>query len=393
MSQITAPILLDSTGQDIAQSLRVLSGRKPTSWEGVVAAVNSGRGAAALPVGTQMEDTWGSYAALWDTVHHDSNGNLYLHWHYTAPQNLPFDAPEAIYAAGSGGLAAGTYYISIGSAFGSGWTTARHIQFTLTRAMQAGDQLVIDCGADNTVNPTAGRTWSVFHAGGTEVLETGVTSNGTSGSELGTVGAVNVNRSNGQLNAISRAVYGYSRWSQSALRQYLNSTEAAGAWWTPQNIWDRPPAQHGSVAGFLAGCSAEFLDVLRPVEVSTTLSTQEGFTDTSETTWDRIFLPSLQEIYAVTQVADTEGEDWDYYKTLAGEAGLSGRFVRFNNYPFLLKYGIAAQSTPYANWLRSPDTGNAYSIWRINSAGAVGVHDACMAIKVAPACKIMKSGG
>ena len=285
-------------------------------WGGLKVLVNNLTAEHEFPVGSQIMDTWAknadtSYQSVWDVVDYDADKNLYLKWHYGIPDSVQFDAPEAIYYAGSGGLAAGTYHIDIGSAYGDGWKTSKSIQFTLQNALAEGAQIYIDCATNNAVDPTNGRTGYVFTSGNaTTPSETFTTSNGTGGTSLGTIGNDSAQKPNGNLNAIARVVYGYGRWSQSAIRQYLNSEAAAGGWWTAQNGWDRPPAQHNSLRGFLAGCPSDFLGILEPVDVVTALNTVEGYTETSEVTHDRIFLPSLQQMYINPQIANVEGEDW-----------------------------------------------------------------------------------
>ena len=297
----------ESTLQQIAARLKnvrsnvnVLAGGIADNWDAIWKIVQAGKAAAQLPVGTQIVDSWAlsdgaadKYDAVWDVVHHYANGDVALNWHWALPNEVQFDAPEAIYYAPSAGLAAGTYYISIGTNYGNGWSTSKHIQFTLTAAMAEGDQLYIDCGGTQTNDPTNNRNWYVYAQGSTTAKQSGTTSDGTEGLSLGTIGATNTAKPEGNLNAIQRAIYGYGRWSQSAIRQWLNSEAVAGYWWTPQNPWDRPPGDAASVRGFLAGCSPEFLEVLKPVDVITALNTVQGFTDQTETTQDRIFLPAL----------------------------------------------------------------------------------------------------
>ena len=314
-----------------------------------------------------------------------------MKWHYAFPDAVPFDEPEAIYYAGAGGLAAGTYNIPIGSAYGEGWQVGKAIQFTLNNAMDEGDQLVINCGTNANNDPTNGRTWNVYAAGSTTSKDTGTTSNGTSGTSLGTIGNVNAHRTNGQLNAISHVVYGSGRWKHSAIRQWLNSAKAAGSWWTAQNPWDRPPSVAASLRGFLAGLSPDLLAILEPVDVVTALNTQEGFAEETETTQDLIFLPSLEEMYITQQLADVEGVPWDYFKTLADEAGLSGRFAQYGTYPVLITYNASNTTSPVYVWLRSAYRGYANIAWNVGNSGDVRTHGAYGTLRGCPACKIRKS--
>ena len=367
--------------------------KTPTSWAEIQREVQLGHGAVLFPVGTQIMDAWTAndgattYSAPWDVVHHSDEG-MSLCWHYAIPDGVAYDAPEAIYYAPAGGLAAGTYYVTIGAAFGKGWVKGNTIQFTLTSAMDEGDQLFIDCATSDANNPAASRTWNVYAKGGATGKQSGTTSSGATGTSLGTIGATNAHKTEGNLNAISRVVYGSGRWSESAIRQWLNSEAAGGQWWTAQNAWDRPPSR-SSYRGFLAGCSEDFLSVLQPTEVVTALNTMEGFTKTSETTQDRIFLPCLENWYIEPQLKG-EGDEWDYYKSLAQEAGLSGKFQWWQTYEVLKKHNISNTSSSAAPWSRSCHNIYACRAWSDGNAGYLSSTNASTALRGCPACKILK---
>ena len=344
----------------------------PDNWTQINAAVKSGAAPGLLPVGAQIADKWerdvgASYDAPWDVVYHHENGDMELNWHYSFPDGVPFDEPEAIYYAPAGGLAAGQYYITIGSAYGNGWATTKHINFTLSTAMEEGDQLFIDCGKDKDNDPTNGRTWNVYAQGSTTSKQNGTTSDGTTGTELGTIGNVSAQKTNGNLNAISRVIFGSGRWKESAIRQWLNSAAAAGSWWTPQNGWDRPSSVHSTLRGFLAGFSEDFLSILEAVDVVTALNTQEGFSDDTEITQDKIYLPCLENWY-INPEKSGEGAEWDYYKALADEAGISGMFQRNSTYEILKNF-----------------------TWYVSSSGKSDNYYASSARFGCPACKIKKS--
>ena len=380
----------------IAADMAILADADLTNdWNAIKAVVDHGVAAKRIPVGSQILDAWEkaagtSYTAPWDVVNYDAAGNMELNWHNCIPDGVPFDAPEAIYYAPSGGLAAGTYHILIGTAYGDGWSTAKAIEFTLTAAMDEGDQLFINCGTNNANDPTNGRAWNVYAKGSTTSKQSGTTSNGTGGTSLGTIGNVNAHRTNGNLNAISRVVYGSGRWKESAIRQWLNSSAAAGAWWTAQNGWDRPPSEAASLRGFLAGYGDDFLDILQEVDVVTALNTQEGFAEETETTQDKIYLPCLENWYIAPEKAG-EGNEWAYYKTLAQEAGLTGKFQRYSTYEILKKYRVDDTTSAAYVWLRSCNRGSAYGAWLVRSSGIVSSNYAYSANRGCPACKILKS--
>ena len=368
-----------------------------TSWAEAQAIVNAGLNAEFFPIGTQLIDKWAKnanteYNVPWDVVHNDTDV-MYLESHYCFPEEVVFDEPEAIYCCPAAGLAAGQYYITIGYNYGTNaWVAGHHINFTLTRAMVEGDQLVIDCGKDANNDPTNGRTWKVFAAGGTEVLETGVTSDSDTGTELGSTSSTGVGYTNGQINAPQRVVYGYNRWSQSWYRQWLNSSAAAGSVYVQQNDWDRPPAQASTLRGFMAGLSSDMLAIIKKTTVTTALNTVEGATDATETTQDYFYLPSLTEQYIVPQY--TEGVEWDYFKKLAQDnnaTGTGGKIPTGTNLDWNKRYRLDATTSSANVRLRSAYRGSAYATWYINSNGYVGSNYAYSAHRGCPACEIRKS--
>jgi hypothetical protein len=186
-------------------------------------------------------------------------------------------------------------------------------------------------------------------------------------------------------------VYGYGRWAQSAVRQWLNSSAAAGSWWSAKNPWDRPPAVAATLRGFLAGFSDSFTNILQPVDVVTAINTVEGSASTTETTSDKIFLPSLQEMYITPQLADVEGVDWEYFEQLAINSGLTGKFAQGGTYPLLITYNLANTTSPVGVWLRSANRGYAYFAWNVYSSGVVYGNGAGDAYRGCPACKILSS--
>ena len=366
------------------------------TWFGFQNRVMNKTAQAIYPVGTQLTDVWAEsaggtqYETPWDVVNYDTSGNCYLKWHYAYPTGVPFDEPEAIYYA-SGTLAAGTYYIGIGADYGTGWSTSKHIQITTHVAMNSGDQIVISLGANNATDPTNGRTWNMYAAGSTTSKDSGTTSNGTSGTSLGSTSATGVGYTSGNVNSPQRAVYGYGRWAQSAVRQWLNSSAAAGSWWSVKNPWDRPPAVAATLRGFLAGFSESFTNILQPVDVVTAINTVEGSASTTETTSDKIFLPSLQEMYITPQLANVEGVDWEYFQQLAINSGLTGKFAQGGTYPLLITYNLANTTSPVYVWLRSASRGYANGAWHVYSSGYVGGTSAGTAFRGCPACKILSS--
>lgn len=363
-------------------------------------AIRAGYAKVFFDVGDQIITDYAAqdgktYAAPWDVKHIDDTG-VYFGMHYAIPEDMQFDAPEAVYYAETE-LAAGTYHIAVGAAYGDGWKADQNIQFTLAQAVPAGGQIFIDFGANNANAPTAGRAVKTYATiGAADVIESTTTSNGTGGTELGTIGVGNTpQKTNGNLNAISRAVYGNGRYSESAIRQWLNSDAAANTWWTPKNNWDRPPrAADMNQAGFLTRLPADFVKILDYNDITIALNATEGFLTDRETVRDRIFLPSVENMYIVPQLADAEAPAWDYYKSLAQEAGLPGKFQQWQAYLILRHYNLASANGNYAPvnvWLRSCNRSAASSAWFVNSSGYAGAASAFTALRCSPTCKIKKS--
>lgn len=195
------------------------------------------------------------------------------------------------------------------------------------------------------------------------------------------------------MNNLQRAAYGYNRWSQSAIRQWLNSDADVGEWWTPQNVFDRPPQQLATLRGFMAGLPSDFKAVLAPVKVTTALNTvTDSDIGTSEDTYDTFFLPSLEQEYIVPQLSNVEGAYWPYWKErlglsepqATGSAGANANHIR---------YAIESHTSAQNVTLRSAYRGFGCYRWYLSTTGyaysyGYGYGLAATALRPAPACVI-----
>lgn len=161
----------------------------------------------------------------------------------------------------------------------------------------------------------------------------------------------------GEPNPKSYRKYGYNRWEESAIRQWLNSTAGAGEWWEPQNDWDAEPDCHSKVAGFAAGFDRAFLACVRESEITTASEDGNG----SYTTRDRFYLPSITEVLGDTNNGVQEGEKLDL-----GKGFCRGQYW----------------------WLRSPNVGYAHFVYLVSSSGAVYSNLAYLTFGAVPACVI-----
>lgn len=183
--------------------------------------------------------------------------------------------------------------------------------------------------------------------------------------------------------------YGYNRETHAALPQWLNSKADKGAWWEAKHAGDVAPDQLASTRGFMAGLPEDFVKCMENLTITQYLNTisEPDKTIGKETYTAKIFMPRLEQMYVTPQVAG-EGEAWDYYKQLAQDAGLSGKFAQWGTYPILISYGLNAKSTAQHVRLASAYRGVSCYAWYVSSSGHVYNSVANYALRCRPACVI-----
>lgn len=252
-------------------------------------------------------------------------------------------------------------------------------QFTLTKPVPAGGLLAGFYGMPDQA-PTAWKVYS-FADGNSAAIETVSVTAGSGGTNLGTF----LPAGDGKVNSLHRLAYGYNRWSQSALRQWLNSDAAAGEWWASQNDYDRAPDQLSQKDGFLKGFEADFLECIQPVKVVTALNTVTDKADgETEVTYDMFFPLSLEEMYIEPQLAG-EGEACPYWKHASG---LAAKMKQYQTYPQIRTFAIENHVSPQGVRLRSAYRGYAGDTWSVYASGGVYNYYAVGASRCAPACAI-----
>lgn len=418
---ITTPVITDLTGQQIVEGLArqnlLLARMVPDSsatphatLAEIHAIVQAGEAANVFKVGDQImvkyNDGANDYVLPFDIVHFGNaeleDGEtlpaMYIQSHY-AMQAVQFDQNEGFYVVPAGGLSAGTYHFKMGNAWGSNVVANKSYQFTLTESYAEGDiwqlgKATSEVSGLPDTNPDGWRVRTYKASSGTPAgsvataTEIVTLSEGTGGTDLGTLSSSTKYGTSG-LNNMQRSAYGYNRWAQSAMRQFLNSSGAVNTWFTPQNPYDRRPDQLATMRGFMAGFEQEFLNILKPVKVVTALNTVSD-TDigTSEITYDTFFPASLEQEYCVPQLANIEGEYWEYWKQKLGLSAPQGSGAANAN-PRHIRYGYNAQGTAQNCRLRSALRGNAHFTWSVYTTGYVGsYHGASYAYRCAPACVI-----
>ena len=400
MSAVTKPIILDETFAAkmdkqnallevmAAQAMHTLS----SDWAGLADLADSGLFGQAYSIGDQFVDTWTDVAANNAQytnpfqLNHIGSVELadgealtdrpFLQAHYAHPFGVQFSHQRAFLRCPSG-LAVGTYYFTIESSWGNNVSAGDVVCFTTTQAVPEGGRVAGCYGAPDQ----AKSNWKIYtySADGKTILETITPTFTAAGTSLGTVKA---SARNGNLNSMQETAYGWNRWKTSALRQYLNSAAAVGAWWTAQDEWDIAPDQLTTKAGYLSGWSEEFVNALKAVKVTTYPNTVQDDTggNTPDITYDRVFLPSLEQMYCVPQKVG-EGEYHEYWKR---RSGLTSPNAQYSTNPNMITYAVENHTSTQNVRLRSAFRGSAPSAWYVSSSGDVSIYGASNAFRFAP---------
>lgn len=411
-TEVVEPIYLDETAKDngrkldqmtaallgMSSSLGVIA-RAQTGvveemdYNGIKAVVAAGNAPAVFPVGTQLVNTYTgkdgkAYDCPWDVVKTDDIAEgetgttapaMVLQMHYASLEDIQFSAYQAFFVVPEAGLVAGAYNVKMGLDWGSNVKTGTVYQFTLTKNAPAGARLTGFYNAPD-VAPANWKVYVYKDRMKSELLETCNVTAGDAGTNLGTFLA----KPNGNLNGLHPVGYGDNRWWKSAYRQYLNSDAPAKEWWAPQDEWDMKPDQADTVPGFLAGFSDDFKAALTRVKVVTygNTVTDDG---SAVVTYDKIFLPSLQEIYCSPQVSGEGTGYWPYWKE---RTGAKTPQALWQTYPLRITRDLAQRTVGRSVRLRSAHRGGGYGAFDVGSSGGVYSWNAIYAIRCAPACEM-----
>ena len=249
------------------------------------------------------------------------------------------------------------------------------------------EEIPFDAAEDYTVNlseePNALEGWYYWGKTGDNYTKITVDAGDTLPTTYDSVHKCGIN----DLNVLR---YGYNRWKDSAYRQWLNSDAAKNAnWWTAQHDGDvAPSSTFTNKPGWLYGFSQDWLSIFKPVKVDTACNTvtDGGVTDT---TYDKFFLPSLEEVYGNPQIADVEGPYWPYWKEETElESPSNGSSSDTNDARKIPQVTQAPEGSAVACRLRSANRGGSYNVWSVNSVGYLNSSYAYSAYRAFPACVI-----
>ena len=316
------------------------------------AAMQDGQG-KYIPIGTEVTMPHSVYGNMVFRVvdYEDEGDTITLEAKNAYIGEMAFDSPEALMAAPNG-LAAGNYRFKNGN---------NYYYFTLTKAIPAGGQLrAITTAFDTYADPTDSTPLELGEVSTTALSEY---------TDLGTCGS-------GNLQVMDRVINGSSNYAESNLRQWLNSSALANAWYTPLTPVDRPPAYTG-IDGFLAGIDQSILDCIdtAATRFHTTTNASPGSSyaaNAAYTISEKFFMPSRVELYGGSNSAN------DVQFDLYVGSGNNDK-----------KKNIGTSTTVATYWTRE-----AYSNYQTYAVSISGysINNVCRnAYSVAPACKISKS--
>lgn len=360
-----------------------------SSWTKIRNLRKSGLAEKVLTVGDIIDDTWTDVAApkeypyQWHVAdfqpielqNGDTEASMLVQAHWAHPFGVQFSHQRAFLACPDG-LPVGSYYFTIESAWGNNVKAGDIVCFKTTKVVPAGGRVSGCYGAPDQ----AKANWRIYthSADGKTQIET-ITPTFAKTDSATNLGTQHLNKREGNLNSTQEMAYGWNRWKTSALRQYLNSEAAKGAWWTAQDEWDVAPDQLKDKAGFLSGCSADFLSALQVVKVITFANTvNDGGGE--DVTYDRVFIPSMEQMYCTPQVKG-EGTYLEYWKQ---RSGATAPLAQWGTYPNIITYAVENHTSPQYMRLRSAARGNAHSAWCVTSSGYVLSSNASYAYRFAP---------
>lgn len=384
----------DTTLQDIAQSLQTIAFTQAanleniSNWDQISGLSRNGYAQKIFNYGDQFVEKWTDTAASteyeypWRVNHFENveleNGEvvpgMFLQAHYAHPFGVQFSQYRAFLRCPDG-LQAGTYNVTLGATWGSKDAQKDTTwQFTLTQDVPAGGCL----NGFYQMPDVAASTWKVtsYAADRITKIETVPVSSGSEGTALGTM---QMNTRNGDLNSMQETGYGHNRWSTSAVRQYLNSDQPKGKWWTPQDDWDVAPDQLATKDGFLRGLPEDMLRAIKTVKVVTYTNTVQNGGE-ADITYDKVFLPSLEQMYYNPQISG-EGNAHEYWKRRSGS---KTKLPQYQSLPRMVTYAVENHTSPQYVRLRSAGRGNAYITWYVYSSGSADGNGAPNANRFAP---------
>lgn len=361
----------------------------PMTWENIQNMIAKGYHKKVFKIGDKLTNTWLNPNASMKEyenplrINHFQDGlelengqlinGMWLQTQYAQLKGVQFSNQRALLRCPDG-LVPGTYYFTFESNWGNNVKAGDIVCFTTTQQIPVGGRV---SGCHGAPDQTKDK-WKIYthSADGKNIIETITPTFVASGVDLG---IQKLNSRNGNLNSTQEMAYGWNRWKTSAIRQYLNSDKLKGEWWVAQDEWDIAPDQLSQIDGYLKGIDPELLAVIQPVKVTTYANTvNDG--GAADVTYDKVILPSLEQMYIAPQISG-EGEAHQYYKELNGT---DAPYKQYGTFPELITYAIENHSSAQLVCLRSANRGYACYTWGVHASGNVSSNNASSAIRFSP---------
>lgn len=167
----------------------------------------------------------------------------------------------------------------------------------------------------------------------------------------------------------SRKSYGNNRYLYSNIRQWLNSSAAAGSWYSNQHSADAAPDYATTKAGFMSYFDSDFLAVIGKTKIKTVKASVDGGSY-EEMANEYFYLPSTTEVGLANENNIAEGTLFPYFDS---------NDKRIKQYSGSNKWW----------WLRTPYSGYSYYVRGVYTDGSLYSNVACYSGGVAPACNII----
>lgn len=361
----------------------------PMTWRNIKNIIAKGFHKSVFKIGDKFSNAWYDPNASMKEyenplrINHFQDGlelengqlinGMWLQTQYAQLKGVQFSHQRAFLSCPDG-LVPGTYYFTFESNCGSNVKAGDVVCFTTTQQIPVGGRVSGCHGAPDQTK----YKWKIYthSADGKTIIETITPTFVANGVDLG---IQKLNSRNGNLNSTQEMAYGWNRWKTSAIRQYLNSDKPKNEWWVAQDEWDIAPDQLSQIDGYLKGIDQELLAVIQPVKVTTYANTvNDG--GVAYVTYDKVILPSLEQMYIVPQISG-EGEAHQYYKELNGT---DTPYMQYVTVPELITYSIENHSSAQHVRLRSAHRGGAYLTWNVSESGNVSDGNAAYAARFSP---------
>ena len=407
--------------QNRVKFLEDLSLEEDLTWGQVRTIVDEGKAATYFPIGSQLTEDWKTKVNSTETTYNDVAMNvahiynsvtvqednedvqvrgMALEWDKEIPYAVPFCAPQCIQCfdgteGSTDGLPAGNYAFKVPSGGVPNWADARtayqgkYLCFTLADAIPSGGCLIGDGWGNNNTWKLKVKASHLYSAATSASIAITVESALPAGyTFLGDLWGEDVGY--GKLNWSECVPYGDNTWRDSDLRQWLNSSAAAGSWWERKTRYHMQPEKATTTAGFLYGYSEDFISKLRTKKVAQKTNYRKETGDVVYT-YDKIFIASRTEMNTNVENEIDEDVIWDYYKALAvGQENLddSGRFKNGSTYAILKRYKLESPTASDVYFNRSANRGYGSNVCNCTSSGSLGTNTANYSYRCLPACII-----